>query len=83
MLCWVFEENLVSCSYVVLQAVDVNTLCDVGGLLLEAHQDVTGFVIEAWTQRENTHPLTTARKAARGTQVEVKFVVQICGSPFV
>lgn len=70
------EENLVSSSDVVLQAVDMNSLCDVRRLLLQCHQDVAGFVIEAWTHREKTHTHPASINEEKRLEGH-----KVCGSP--
>lgn len=43
-------SNLVSSSHILLFAVQVNTLSDVRGLLLQSHQDIAGLIVKAcWT----------------------------------
>lgn len=72
----ILEENLVSSSDVILQAVDMDSLCDVRRLLLQGHQYVAGFVIEAWTRRKkHAHPASINEK--NGWR-DTKFADHLC-----
>lgn len=44
-------DDLISRSDVALQAIDVNSLCNIGGLLLQGHQHIAGLIIKAWTEK--------------------------------
>lgn len=51
--------NLVTSSNVLFFSVQMNTLSNVGGLLLQSHQYIAGLIVEAWRTRQQSLSFTS------------------------